>query len=152
MPDSILVLRCASLADGELLYEWRMNPLTRVASHQTGPIDFSTHMTWLASVLANPGRDIYIAEADGVPVGTIRVDRYDDASELSWTVAPAARGRGIGTRMVVLAAGSIPGAISAQIKDDNFPSIRIAEAAGMRLDRKMNGTLHFRRCEIERPR
>ena len=142
---STLVLRRASIADGHLLYVWRSDPATRAASHQTGPIELAAHLAWLASALANPRRDIYIAEADGRPVGTVRVDRDPEAAEISWTVAPEARGRGVGSRMVAMAAAAIAGPIRAEIKPDNGASIRIAEAAGMQLDREDGGILHFRR-------
>jgi RimJ/RimL family protein N-acetyltransferase len=140
-----LVLRRASTSDGHLLYRWRTDPVTRASSHQSGPIDMATHLAWLDAALSNPRREIYIAEADGVPVGTVRVDREADACEVSWTVAQEARGRGVGSRMVAIAAASIPGAIRAEIKPGNPSSIRIAEAAGMRLDREDGGILHFRR-------
>ena len=106
-----LVLRRASTSDGHLLYRWRTDPVTRASSHQSGPIDMATHLAWLDAALSNPRREIYIAEADGVPVGTVRVDREADACEVSWTVAQEARGRGVGSRMVAIAAASIPGAI-----------------------------------------
>ena len=142
---SELTLRRASPDDGRLLYRWRTDPVTSAASHQSGPIDLSTHLAWLAAALADPQREIYIAEADGVAVGTVRVDREADASELSWTVAPEARGRGVGSRTVALAAASIPGAIRAEVKADNRASIRIAETAGMRFEREAGDVLHFRR-------
>lgn len=145
-----LVLRRASIADGHLLFGWRADPVTRAASHQTGPIELATHLAWLASALADPRREIYIAEADGIPVGTVRVDREPDAAEISWTVAPEARRRGLGSRMVAMAAASIPGPIRAEIKPDNRPSIQIAAAAGLQLEREEGGTLHFRRGAIPR--
>ena len=149
---STLALRRASIADGHLLYGWRADPVTRAASHQTGPLDPATHLAWLASSLTRPEREIYIAESDGVPVGTVRVDRAPDAAEISWTVAPDARGRGLGSRMVAMAAASIPGAIRAEIKPDNRASIRIAAAAGMQLEREDGGILHFRRAPLPRVR
>jgi perosamine synthetase len=142
---SELTLRRASPDDGRLLYRWRTDPVTRAASHQGGPIDLATHLAWLTAALANPQREIYVAESGGVEVGTVRVDHAADSCELSWTVAPEARGQGVGSRMVALAAAAIPGAIRAEVKPDNPASIRIAEAAGMRLEREEGGILHFRR-------
>jgi RimJ/RimL family protein N-acetyltransferase len=145
---SSLVLRRASSADGLLLHRWRTDPVTSAASHQTGVIDLDAHLAWLAASLADPRRAIYIAEADGVPVGTVRVDEGPDACEVSWTVAPDARGRGVGSRMVAMAAATIPGPIRAEIKPDNLSSVRIAQAAGMQFERADGGILHFRRGSL----
>ena len=65
--------------------------------------------------------------------------------ELSWTVAPDARGRGVGKRMVALAASQILAPIRAEVKSDNISSVRIAEHAGMVFEREVNGILHFSR-------
>ena len=40
----------------------------------------------------------------GVPVGTVRADHSKGVYELSWTVAPAARGQGVAKEMVAMAA------------------------------------------------
>ena len=87
-------------------------PGTRHASLNTENISFEAHQAWVRSVLADPARRLYVAERQGIPVGTLRVDRRDDACELSWTVAPEFRGRGIGTRMVMMVAASTRGARS----------------------------------------
>lgn len=147
-----LKLRRASSHDSQLLYEWRTDPGTRAASHQRGPIDFDAHVAWIRTALSDSRREIYIVESGGVPVGTVRVDHEADGCELSWTVAPEARGRGLGTRMVAMTAASITVAIRAEIKPDNPVSIRIAEAAGMRLDREDGGILHFRREAVHHVR
>lgn len=79
---------------------------------------------WLIGVFGNPDRALYIAEEGGEPVGTVRMD----GDELSWTVAPKSRGRGVGTRMVQAAMDLGPRL--ATIKRDNISSQRIAEKAG----------------------
>jgi RimJ/RimL family protein N-acetyltransferase len=126
-----------------------MDPATRAASRNTAPIEFEGHQTWLVDLLADPGRRIYIAEHLGVPVGTVRADRLDGVWHLSWTVAPEFRGRGFGIRMVRLLAASISGPIDAVVKSGNLASIRIAEGAGMHLDREEDGVLRFFRGPLE---
>ena len=86
-----------------------------------------------------------MAEIGSVSVGTVRMDSESFGYELSWTVSPAMRGSGIGKKMVSLLASQIAKPIQAEIKVGNFPSIRIAENAGMTFVREENGVLHYQR-------
>jgi RimJ/RimL family protein N-acetyltransferase len=140
-------LRRASIEDTDILYAWRNDESTRAASHDPETIPRPQHDEWLNRSLANPNRQLYIAEEDGVAVGTVRADfdSRDTTYELSWTVSPQARKRGIGLQMVALLAKQLAGPIKAQVKRDNRASSRIAEGCGMSLDREENGVLYYRR-------
>jgi len=78
--------------------------LTREQSINTEPIIWDDHLAWIQRNLSNPSRQIYIFEEDGKPVGTCRIDKEkkdgQDIYELSWTVAPPSRGKGVGKRML----------------------------------------------------
>jgi RimJ/RimL family protein N-acetyltransferase len=78
-------------------------------------------------------------------VGTVRIDFDGSAYELSWTVAPAARGRNVGKTMVLMAARELNGPVRAQIKTSNVASIRIAEAAGLHFVGEQEGMLQYER-------
>ena len=143
-----LRLRVATGEDAELLLRWRNDNRTRLASRQAGEIGRADHLDWLASSLANVNRMLMIAEEEGVPVGTVRADYDEGAWELSWTVAPDARGRGIGKAMVTMFIAELPGEVYATVKKANGPSARIAEAAGMSLEREANGVLRYVRPEV----
>ena len=138
-----IVLRRAVATDAEALYHWRTDLVTRAASRNTAMVERDGHRAWLRNALANPNRQIYVAEYRGEAIGTVRADKVDSGWQLSWTVAPESRGRGLGIRMVQLLAASIRGSIEAVIKPGNAASIRIAEAAGMRFDKEEDGVLHF---------
>ena len=137
-------LRRATMADAHMLLRWRNDPATRAASHNTDEVSLDGHLRWLAATLENPRRDLWIAEDDG-PVGTVRADHSDGVAELSWTVAPERRGHGVGSRMVSLAASQIDGPIRAEVKVGNEASRKIAESAGMTLEREEGGVLYFAR-------
>jgi RimJ/RimL family protein N-acetyltransferase len=143
-----ITLRAASFDDAATLYRWRTDQATRAASHDTTEITFDAHTAWLTKPLADPTRTSYIAEHNGLPVGTVRADLRDGVCRLSWTVAPEYRGQGLGTEMVGLLAASIRGPITADVKLGNLASIRIAESAGMRLAREQDGILHFVRGPV----
>jgi RimJ/RimL family protein N-acetyltransferase len=140
-----LNLRPATLEDAETLFEWRNDPQVRAASHNQDEISFESHLAWLESSLTNPDRKLYIAEEDGVRVGTVRADLVEGAYALSWTVSPEWRGKGIGRRMVSLLVEQIKEPIQAEVKVENLASIKIAQTAGMKLDFTKDGITYFSR-------
>lgn len=144
-----LRLRAVTLQDADLLLEWRNDPVTRMASQETMEIRMDDHLRWLASSLANEKRVLLIAEENDVPVGTVRADGDDAGYALSWTVAPSARGRGVGKAMVALFARRFPGPVRAEVKKENRASARIAEFAGMKLEKEENGVLCYKRGPVD---
>ena len=146
MTSDTIKLRPATVDDADLLLEWRNDPETRNASHNTAEVQREEHVSWLKKTLNNTSRQLYIAEENGIPVGTVRADLVDGVHELSWTVAPNARGRGVATRMVALLARQISQPIRAEVKSGSTASARIAERAGMLFDREVDGILHYRRA------
>lgn len=136
-------LRPARMSDAHQLLDWRNDSTTRGASHQQAPIPLSEHLKWLEGTLQNPDRSLYIAEAESEAVGTVRLDRSMGVTEISWTVAPGARGRGIGLGMVQLALVGLRGPVRAEIKAGNHPSIRIAEKVGMRVQSREGEVIHY---------
>src|ERR1700735_3019917 len=83
----------------------------------------------------------------GGAVGTLRLDLLDGAWQMSWTVAPEHRGRGVGAAIVQLAVTRMTGErVFAEIKAANLASRRIAEKSGFRLRGKRDGMLVYWRC------
>lgn len=140
-----LCLRPATLSDTEILLAWRNDPAVRQASHDQSAIEYQAHQIWLRESLANPNRKIFIAERDGIPVGTVRSDFDGSAYELSWTVAPEVREQGIGKRMVAMLASQIEGSMRAEVRIGNVASVRIAEHVGMTLESVEDGIQYFRK-------
>lgn len=139
-------IRRAVPEDAGLLFEWRNDPVTRANSHHTAPIEWREHERWFTAAMGNPACQLYVAEQDGQPVGTVRAERADDGSfVLSWTVAPHARGKGVGKEMVALLARQLPGVLRAEIKAGNAASMRIAEAAGLTFDGERDGVTYWSR-------
>lgn len=122
-----MLLRAATMADARRLWRWRNDPETRKNSLNEDAVPWEGHVRWLAGALTNPDIRLLVAEESGTPVGTLRINHGE---EMSWTVAPEARGCGTGKDMVRQAA--FPGA-SAQIKASNFASQKVALNAGFRL-------------------
>lgn len=138
-------LRPATTNDVELLLEWRNDPATRRFSIRTDKVKRAEHISWLGSVIDSTDRQLLIAEEQGIPVGTVRTDLCDGIYQLSWTVAPDARGRGLGKEMVAMIAHKITAPIQARVRSDNISSVVIAEYAGMEFEKELDGFLHFSR-------
>lgn len=134
-----MILRSATMDDDALLLAWRNDPLTRQTSISSDPVDAAQHQIWLADVLADPARSLLVAISHDEPVGTVRIDREGEVSELSWTVSPDHRGKGHGTEIVGLAVAQTGGAVKALIKESNEASRKIATAAGLSLTGSQGG-------------
>tara|TARA_R100000149_G_C5819200_1_gene99229 strand:- start:61 stop:528 length:468 start_codon:yes stop_codon:yes gene_type:complete len=143
-----IILRPATIEDADILLEWRNDPNTRKASHNTDEVQRDDHISWLSRTLGNPDRRLYVAEENGDPVGTVRTDFAGGVWELSWTVSPKARGRGVAKRMVAVLANEISEPIRAEVKTGNMVSARIAEHAGMVFERETDGILHYKRAAL----
>ncbi|MCY0094719.1 GNAT family N-acetyltransferase [Hoeflea ulvae] len=93
-------LRPATPDDAQRLFDWRNDDVTRQMSVSPDPVDWDGHVAWLSARLERAAPGLYIAEADtGDAVGSVRID----GDEISYTVAPAHRGKGVATAMLVLA-------------------------------------------------
>lgn len=144
----MMKLRKATFDDWELLLNWRNDDNTRKNFHNTLEVDENIHKNWLRSVLLNTERPLFIVIENDCPVGMVRAD-FDRSSlvyELSWTVAPYARGRGIGCKMVMLLMNKLTGCKRAEIKKDNLSSIKIAEFVGMKLLKEDKNILYYSTC------
>jgi len=138
-------LRPATIADAELLFAWRNDPLTRAQSIHTEPVAWESHLAWLQSSLQNPDRQLYIAESatngavQSIALGTVRADRTDGEYELSWTVAPEQRGKGWGRQMVAALIECLPAGASykAVVLLTNPASHRIAVALAMQVKKHL---------------
>jgi RimJ/RimL family protein N-acetyltransferase len=134
-------LRRATADDADLILGWANEPAVRAASLRPDPIDRPTHLRWLAARLTDPDRRIWIGEdSAGEPVGVIRFEvEPDGRAAVSISVSSAARGRGVGSRL--LAAGIVaanadlrPDGFRARVRDGNCASVALFRGAGFWLD------------------
>lgn len=126
-----IAIRPASFEDGLLLLEWRNDPTTAKNSKNSRPISQEDHLKWLKETLTRAEIRLWIAEEGCTAVGTCR-SFFDGAMyTLSWTVAPAARGKGVGSRIVAALLRVTPRPWRAEILPDNTASLRIAHSFGL---------------------
>ena len=140
-----MILRKVTFEDWKILLDYRNNLETRKNSHNMEIVGEENHKKWLVSILANENRQLFIALDNEIPVGTVRADfdKQNNEYELSWTISPDFRGKGIGKIMVKLLADKLQAKIRAEIKNGNIASVRIAEYAGMTFKKEENEVLHY---------
>ena len=120
--------------DAQLLLDWRNDPITCKNSIDKNPVKKEDHLLWLGNTLNSKTRELYLAFVDGNAIGTVRFDHLEGTLwELSWTVAPEARGKGHGKEMVKQATFLRKENLLATIIKTNVASMKIAEYAGFKL-------------------
>lgn len=125
-----VTVRAATLGDAELLWQWRNDPATRENSRSHEPVPLESHLAWLQASLAREDRQLLVGEVAGGPVGTVRWDLETAGEwEVSITVAPDSRGRGIAAGL--LAAAEIWLSRAATSVDPTAPTGEPGERAGV---------------------
>lgn len=94
------------------------------------PISREEHDQWLAQTTDR----IFIAEVDGVPVGTVRLVRHPHELEMGVVIAPEHRGRGLAAKMIKLGAQEAWIPVVAYVREDNERSLRAFRKAGFKQD------------------
>jgi RimJ/RimL family protein N-acetyltransferase len=129
-------LRRAVASDADLLLEWANDPETRAASFHVERIVPEEHQRWLGARLASPSTVLWIGELDGRPIGQVRLELDPDGvAEVGISVAPAARGTGLGGRLLQTALTEAGRNLSisafvARVRPSNARSLALFAAAG----------------------
>lgn len=140
MKDSVVItLREATEADSMLLLEWRNSPEVRRWTFSPEPIPAEVHERWLAGVLKDKRRSLLVAEADGEPVGVVRIDlgETEGEAEIHVYIGPEHHGKGLGGRVIDAACSWARDTLGirkvlARIMPGNAASVRAFEKAGFR--------------------
>jgi RimJ/RimL family protein N-acetyltransferase len=96
-----IYIRNAVADDSFLLWKWANDPGTRVNSFRTELISWDEHQSWYSEKLASLDCRLWIMELGETPVAQIRYDRITiDMAQISFSVAPSVRGKGLGTLLL----------------------------------------------------
>jgi RimJ/RimL family protein N-acetyltransferase len=107
--------------DAGLLHRWANDPDTRRWSFTTDPIPWDVHIAWLEGALREGV--LLIGEDESGPVGSVR---FDANGEMSITVAPERRGRGLARQMLDSALQYSPARrVVAYVRPENEASVRL---------------------------
>jgi len=131
------------MEDAAYLLCLRNDPATVAASRQQRPVEEAEHLAWLTAALLDPAISLYIAAyyPDRSRVGTVRLDHEECpdgcATELSLTVAPSLRGRGLARQLILSAMDANPYQCRrwiAEVRRENIPSLRAFLSVGWLID------------------
>jgi UDP-2,4-diacetamido-2,4,6-trideoxy-beta-L-altropyranose hydrolase len=100
VPPGALRLRRAHADDRERLLEWRNAGSVRRHASDPAPIDAATHARWLAGLLADPARNLFVAESADGPVGVLRYDVEGAVAVVSLYLVPTRLGQGWGVHVL----------------------------------------------------
>ena len=129
-------LRPVTLADADILLEWRNDPVVRAASRSTDEVTAQEHASWLVRMIESPHSWLFIGvDEDDHPVGHTRVIEEGGLGEVSIVVAPHARGRGLGAQLLNLTHNAYAASgggceLRAFVRTDNASSHRLFLSAG----------------------
>jgi RimJ/RimL family protein N-acetyltransferase len=155
---STYLLREAVPSDCRLLYDWRMDPVTRAGSFSHDIFPYEEHEKWFRKLMSDPCRKQFIllrlpastaqTTAAATPAAQLRLELSGQEAEISYSVAAAERGKGIGTLLIQTAVsytGNLSGirALTAEVLPDNTASRRIFEKCGFHLSGEKPGKLLY---------
>ena len=147
---STYLLREAVPSDCRLLYDWRMDPVTRAGSFGHDTFPYEEHEKWFRKLMADPCRKqfILLRMPAATPAAQLRLDLLGQEAEISYSVAAAERGKGLGTLLIQMAvshARNVSGirTLTAEVLPDNTASRRIFEKCGFHLSGEKPGKLLY---------
>jgi UDP-2,4-diacetamido-2,4,6-trideoxy-beta-L-altropyranose hydrolase len=129
-------LRLAEPDDEGWLLKLQQDPQTRRYFRNAATPTTQEHHDWMRRTLADLKRLLLIVEANGEPVGSVRLDRLSNEDgkarhEVSVAIDPTRHGRGIASAALRLVRGLMPGAaLDATILPTNQASRALFERSG----------------------
>ena len=137
LPADRVKLRRATAEDIVPLWRLLNDPLVRrTALGGADPVPLKSHTRWFKRRLASPGSCLWVLEFQGLLLAQIRYDRTDaETAEISVSVTPAFRRRGLAARLVELtwrpACEQLEVTrLRAVVRQENLPSARTFAKAG----------------------
>jgi spore coat polysaccharide biosynthesis predicted glycosyltransferase SpsG/L-amino acid N-acyltransferase YncA len=126
-------IRRAQSQDVRAIWEINNDPRARANAVQQASIPFEDHLTWFEASLANRTRLLWVLpDVDDRAIGVVRADIVNNDARISIALAPAARGKRLGQRILGEAIQRLlcrpdVRSISAIIRPENTPSLAIFE-------------------------
>jgi RimJ/RimL family protein N-acetyltransferase len=137
-----ILFRTAMIGDADMLMRWRNDPLTIANFRTNRAVSLIEHEHWLRNRLNNSDKGTFIAvdideeddDAEPTNLGTVQLDKMENKEngyEVSVTVAPEQRGKGLGGQILKLVCDDYPeSTLYTEVKYDNTASMKSFGAAG----------------------
>lgn len=95
-------VRPLGLEHWEIMYAWRVDPVTVAMSVEKTVPTTNEHNAWMNTRMLHPWQKVFVYCEHGRPLGTYTIIARQDSKgkvEIHGMVSPAARRQGVGTRM-----------------------------------------------------
>ena len=132
----MIEIRHASKEDEKDLLDWRNDRLTIRASLSNSAVLPEHHAKWFDDIVKKKNCPILIAEQDKHKIGMVRFDKSENCFMVSINLNPIHRGKGLGSRVLLLAEEFFftkPSEIIAQVKVENIASAKLFTKCGYNL-------------------
>ena len=100
-------LRPVTFKDAEILFNWRKDFYTQKNSFSENDIIWEEHELWLKRKLQDPNCFMFICMLQGSAIGKLQIDVVDHIGNIGFVVAPEARKKGYGAKIIGLAAKAV---------------------------------------------
>ena len=125
-------LRNATKEDINLFYEWANDKSVRKMSFNSEYISLETHQKWFKNNLNSKNKFLLVLEVDNIPAGTVK---FNSEGVIGISLDEKFRGKNLGVVLIKEGINFIKSCtdikkITAYVKKDNTPSIKLFEKAG----------------------
>lgn len=141
-------IRLATIEDMKDVFDLSNDNLVRENSFNQEIIEWENHQKWFKNKLEDGKSPFYVIKNNNDLVAQIRFDRNDDEADISISVAPSFRGKGLGATLLKKASEKVISEmeikkIIAYVKNDNAASKTIFEKAGYILKEKNEDKMRY---------
>lgn len=141
-------IKLAQIEDMKDIYDLSNDDLVRANSFNQEKIQWEDHQKWFKNKLEDEKSLFYVIRNDSDLIAQIRFDMNDEDAEISISIAPNFRGKGLGANLLKITSEKVISEkeakkIIAYVKNDNAASKTIFEKAGYILKEKDSGKLRY---------
>ena len=141
-------VRFAKIEDSNDILSWRNDPVSRKNFKDSSILSIESHTIWFKNKLESDTARLIIAEKEEEKIGVTRFEIIDDSVLVSINLNPDSRGKGYGSRMLLLSEEILDFRITrslykAEILKNNFASIKIFEKSGYALESLQDSILIY---------
>jgi UDP-2,4-diacetamido-2,4,6-trideoxy-beta-L-altropyranose hydrolase len=127
-------IRRATNKDTKLVFDWSNDPLTRKNSFNSEAIIYENHIKWFSKKIIDKNTLVHIAEYLSLPVGVIKYKNSEGNLLIGITISKEFRGKKLAYFLLLKSIqncfSEFNSPITAYIKKENIPSIKIFEKIG----------------------
>jgi len=132
--ESGLRIRLANKGDCEDYFSWVNDPEVRAQSFNSDVISWAEHKKWFAERLNSGSTEMYVLEANSLPVGQVRFEVSEHEAEINYSLDSIVRGRAWAALFLELAINQFQSRhalpIRAKVKHGNDRSKAVFERVG----------------------